>query len=231
MFFPFTLPTLFESNFLLFLVDVTPGLLVLTTIIVVALIEIVYSDSAPTSGSAAGGQNPLGGGPEKSPTPENSGDDGWDWKKKLLVGLGITLGTLMLGSYCGWSDPFYFVKHPVVFGGAVVDRVGTLIPGLTFGPEEVRPFLVEKFPEVWAKTNSMDEFLRKTLEAEVNPWNLAKITRRLNELGLHPEPIFRAVEAAYPQGASGATLEHALQVAANDFIDTAILEHAENYWE
>lgn len=210
------------------------GFIFLTTVAVVVLIvEVLYANSdSPQGGSAPSSSE--GGGPGSNPGAGGDDDDddgGWGWKTKVLVGVAVTVGALMLGSYWGWSDPFYFVKHPTQFGSAVTDRVLSVVPGLPqVGPTEIRSHLVQNFPSVWSKTMSADEFLRKTLEANVNPLELGTLTRRLRELGAHPEPIFRAVEMAYPHGASARVLDRALHIAANDFVDCIILEHAENFW-
>lgn len=210
------------------------GLVVLTAVAVVLfIVEVLYAQSdSPQGGSAPSSSEGRGPGSNPGAGGEDDDDDGgWGWKTKVLVGVAVTVGALMLGSYWGWSDPFYFVKHPAQFGGAVTDRVLSVVPGLPqVGPTEIRSHLVQNFPSVWAKTNSMDEFLRKTLEANVNPLELGTLTRRLTELGAHPEPIFRAVEAAYPDGASARILDRALQIAAADFIDCMILEHAQRFW-
>jgi len=186
-------------------------------------------ESASPPGAPSPEEGPGGG--DSPSAPEGGGDS--NWKKWLLLVTAVVVTTgvsIAVGGYIGWGDPLFAWKQPTLFGAALVDQAGRLIPGLTFTPAEITPFVEVLFPKVWSGATSLDTLMPKLLNAGVSPQNWGIVTRKLAELGADSAPIVQAVVNNFPAGASEISVRLALEVAVNDQVDTLLLEYATEYW-
>jgi len=197
----------------------------------VLVVELVLSEANPSPKKeipVAEGATPP------APSPDGNKNNGSNWKKYVLIGLGVVGATVLIvgtAGYVGWGDPFAVVNCPGEFWGAGVDNAIKMLH-IQYDPVSMNKFLRTELPNAWLAAVEPSVINAKLAIAKVPQGVINRFEYDLMALASNKSGIIDPIMRAYPQGACELTLRAALMVSVNDKIDCLILEYAtgDEYW-